>query len=102
MGRPPTFFATASVLAVVALLFLASSTYAVDRSKFKTCSQNCFCKRQRVTSRTVPSNVAYRVVEDSIQGADGHSGRLVADLGGGDVPLVLEARIYRSGVARVR
>ena len=102
MGRWLASLVAGSVFALAAFLLLASVTEAVDRSKFKQCAQNCFCKRQRVPSRTVPSNVAYHVVEDSIEGSDGRSGRLVAELGGGDVPLVLEARIYRSGVARVR
>jgi len=72
---------------------------AVDRSKFKTCDQNAFCKRNRDFPPTL-DGTARKIVPDSLQFT---GNTITADISKeGATPLQLEVRIYKDDVARFK
>jgi len=89
------------LLVVVAALVLAKDAEAVDRSKFKTCEQNPFCKRNR--ERTpAEEQFAYRVDPSSLEFT---GSRITADLSATDTglpKLVLHLMLYEQGIARFK
>jgi len=87
------------VVLVAAVIGLMGLVHAVDRSKFKTCDQNDFCKRNRAF-QPVLDNTARAVVPETLQ-FTGSS--ITADIvKEGATPLVLEVLIYKDGVSRFK
>ena len=69
---------------------------AVDRTKFKTCGQNSFCRRHRNAER----GRQYLVSGLKLDGEGIATGELKG--GPNDVPLSLSVQFYTNGISRVR
>mmetsp|Transcript_30849 Transcript_30849/g.69275 ORF Transcript_30849/g.69275 Transcript_30849/m.69275 type:complete len:938 (-) Transcript_30849:398-3211(-) len=81
-------------------LACASPTLAVDRSKFRTCQDTGFCRRNR-TPRSPPK--PYRLLKESVanHGDDGMSA-ILTQAESDSPPLKFVAKFYESGVARLQ
>eukprot|EP01116_Phalansterium_solitarium_P023891 TRINITY_DN8582_c0_g1_i1.p1 TRINITY_DN8582_c0_g1~~TRINITY_DN8582_c0_g1_i1.p1 ORF type:complete len:926 (-),score=425.77 TRINITY_DN8582_c0_g1_i1:222-2999(-) len=94
-------------IAVCLLAALLTTTVAVDRSKFKTCDQASFCKRNReAASRITNGDSAisgfsgYRI--DGPLSVDGKSTVRGTIRNNPNVPLYFELSAYEDGIARMR
>ncbi|EFA77026.1 alpha-glucosidase II [Heterostelium album PN500] len=97
-------------LLVVGLLFVVTTfialTEAVDSSKFKTCNDLSFCKRNRrvdITDAAQMSLYKHQIVADSVQLKDGRLvGEIVEQDGEVDHVLSFEIRAIANGILRFR
>lgn len=87
--------------AAAALLCLLQSARGVDRSKFRTCAQTGFCKRHRDAVENA-AGARHAVLENTVVLKDGLFEAQIAVPGGTDAPLLVEARVFAPGVARLR
>jgi len=80
--------------------FLVQFGQAVDRSKFRTCDQTSFCKRQRNLERTEAWNLDLRTITTTDSGI--RADLIKREASGLEVPFILEITAYGEGIARLR
>lgn len=74
--------------AVITLLLLFSVVYCVDRSKFKSCEQSNFCKRNRGTT---PNQSPYHLLMNTLKI---YPTRLEAEIANSNNPVLLKLQIF--------
>lgn len=87
---------------VVFVQCMFQQVVSVDRSKFRTCDQTAFCRRNRSPRDVLPS---YHVMKESIkpQGEDGNGISLLLEGEHSEAPQYkLDIKFYDSGVSRIQ
>lgn len=85
---------------LLALLLCFSATVAVDRSKFRKCSDAKFCKQHRQKDQTNKRHSNYKIDASSITYQN--NGWVKASIENDGMPLVFSLAAYQSGALRFR